>query len=236
MALRRSLHLVLRCKPRCCSSFAVSTPNLSHSHKLIGLHRNLLTSFHHPRKFSSVAPKLEDEIKESDEPDKLYRAIDVYIKGHEDSVLESYSQFAAMAANELGIEVVGILKPKMITDRVTLLRSVFVHKKHRAQYEAQTHKRVVQLKRLTGATADTFLAYIQINIPPGVAMEVHKWEIERLPEHLEEAMEQNIDQLTEDDKKLTEKLRHKLFTPKLTTEVDYEEYKTTKPYLIGTHG
>lgn len=49
-------------------------------------------------------------------------------------------------------------------------------------------------------------------------------------------MEQNIEQLTEDDKKLAETLRDKLVTAKTTTETDYEEYITTKPYLIGTHG
>nr|XP_039248264.1 28S ribosomal protein S10, mitochondrial-like [Styela clava] len=176
------------------------------------------------------------EIIETDEPDVLYRGIDVFIKSHEDSVLQSYTDFAVMAANELGIKVTGILHPKMIVDRITLLKSVHVHKKHRAQYEAQTHKRVIQLQHLTGSTADVFLSYIQINIPAGVAMQVHKYAIESLPKHLEKTMEEKYDKITPEDEALAKKMSERMRHSKLSENRKFEEYDVTKPYLIGTAG
>lgn len=42
------------------------------------------------------------------------------------------------------------------------------------QYEFRTYFRFMQFHRLTGSTADTFLEYIQRNLPEGVAMKVTK--------------------------------------------------------------
>jgi small subunit ribosomal protein S10 len=42
----------------------------------------------------------------------------------------------------------------------------------------------MQFLRLTGSTADTFLEYIQRNLPEGVAMKVTKAEITAMPSHI----------------------------------------------------
>lgn len=59
-------------------------------------------------------------------------------------------------------------------ERLTVLKSVHVHKKHRVQYETRTYYRFMDFAKLTGSTADTFLEYIQRNLPEGVAMKVTK--------------------------------------------------------------
>ena len=46
--------------------------------------------------------------EENEEPDELYRKITVEVKGHEDAVLKSYTQFFSMAANELGVNLVNV--------------------------------------------------------------------------------------------------------------------------------
>ncbi|CAB0033285.1 unnamed protein product [Trichogramma brassicae] len=56
--------------------------------------------------------------------------------------------------------------------RWTVLKSKHVHKKHRVQYEMRTYYRFLNFLKLTGSTADTFLEYIQRNLPEGVAMKV----------------------------------------------------------------
>lgn len=58
--------------------------------------------------------------------------------------------------------------------RLTVLKSIHVHKKHRVQYETRTYFRYLDFLRLTGSTADTFLEYIQRNLPEGVAMKTTK--------------------------------------------------------------
>lgn len=55
-----------------------------------------------------------------------------------------------------------------------MLKSAHVHKKHRVQYEIRTYYRYLDFLKLTGSTADTFLEYLQRNLPEGVAMKVTK--------------------------------------------------------------
>ncbi|RLU22703.1 hypothetical protein DMN91_004981 [Ooceraea biroi] len=118
-------------------------------------------------------------------PDKLYKKIEVEVRGNESAVLKSYGQFAVMAANHLEITIGRNTAPrKAIHERYTVLKSAHVHKKHRVQYEMRTYYRYLDFLQLTGSTADTFLEYLQRNLPEGVAMKVTKIELEKLPESI----------------------------------------------------
>lgn len=64
------------------------------------------------------------------------------------------------------------------------MRAAFVKKKKRVQYEWRTYFRIIQFKYLTGSTADTFLEYIERNVPEGMALRVTRHQLESLPEHL----------------------------------------------------
>lgn len=75
-------------------------------------------------------------------------------------------------------------------NRLTLLKSVHIYKKHRVQYEIRTFYRFMHFHKLTGSTLDTFLEYIERNLPEGVALKATKIEIESLPEHLSSPPEQ----------------------------------------------
>lgn len=68
--------------------------------------------------------------------------------------------------------------------RLTLLRCVHIYKKHRVQYEIRTYFRFIHLQRLTGSTCDTYLEYIERNIPEGCALKVTKIECQKLPEYI----------------------------------------------------
>ena len=68
--------------------------------------------------------------------DKLYEQIDVEIKAHQPDVLKSYSFFATQAASALDINILESWpEPEPHKVRKTLLRSAFVVKKSRVQYE-----------------------------------------------------------------------------------------------------
>ncbi|KAJ8270528.1 hypothetical protein GJAV_G00115970 [Gymnothorax javanicus] len=124
----------------------------------------------------------------TDEPDTLYQTVAVLVKGHDRVVLDSYELFATMAAQGLGIHVSKVMEPKKIIERMTLLKSVHIFKKHRVQYEMRTHYRCLELAHLTGSTAEVYLEYIQRNLPEGVAMEVAKTELMKIPEHIQQPM------------------------------------------------
>lgn len=72
-------------------------------------------------------------------------------------------------------------------DRMTLLKSVFIYKKHRVQYEVRTHFRHMHFHKLTQSTLETFLEYIERNLPEGVALKATKVEIQSLPDYLTQA-------------------------------------------------
>ncbi|KAF3423632.1 hypothetical protein E2986_04527 [Frieseomelitta varia] len=117
----------------------------------------------------------------STEVDKLYKKLEIEVRGNDAAVLKSYGEFAVMAANHLDIIVgrhVAIRKP--VFERLTVLKSVHVHKKHRVQYETRTYYRYLDLFNLTGSTADTYLEYIERNLPEGV-------ELQTLPETVQQA-------------------------------------------------
>ncbi|XP_040207444.1 28S ribosomal protein S10, mitochondrial [Rana temporaria] len=123
-------------------------------------------------------------ISRTDEPDILYKKIEVLAKGHDKTVLDSYEQFTVLAAKELGIGVERVYEPKRKMERFTLLKSIHIFKKHRVQYEMRTHYRCLELKHLTGSTANLYLEYIERNVPEGVALEITKTKIEKIPDHL----------------------------------------------------
>uniref|UniRef100_A0A1A7WTL3 Small ribosomal subunit protein uS10m n=1 Tax=Iconisemion striatum TaxID=60296 RepID=A0A1A7WTL3_9TELE len=142
------------------------------------------TSFHTATWLSSTPSK----IMVTEEPDTLFQKVAVLVKGHDRAVLDSYEFFATTAAQELGITIGKVFEPPKDMERFTLLKSVHIYKKHRVQYEMRTHYRCIELLHLTGCTAQAYLEYIQRNLPEGVAMEVTKTSMEKIPDHILEPM------------------------------------------------
>ncbi|XP_056424159.1 28S ribosomal protein S10, mitochondrial isoform X2 [Hyla sarda] len=131
-------------------------------------------------------------ISTTDEPDVLYKKIEVLAKGHDKSVLDSYEYFIALSAKELGLSL-EVREPQRKIERFTLLKSIHIFKKHRVQYEMRTHYRNFKLTHLTGSTADVYLEYIQRNVPEGVALEITKTKLEKLPDHLKQPIWDTLD-------------------------------------------
>ncbi|XP_063696241.1 small ribosomal subunit protein uS10m [Culicoides brevitarsis] len=136
-------------------------------------------------KFLSTEPAKVEKITVPLEEDKLFSKLEIELRAHDQAVMKSYSEFTTMTANNLGIEIgncFALRKPEKA--RLTLLRSAHVHKKHRVQYEVRTYFRYMTFHKLTGSTLDTFLEYIERNLPEGVALKATKTEIKRLPDYL----------------------------------------------------
>ncbi|XP_015368172.1 PREDICTED: 28S ribosomal protein S10, mitochondrial [Diuraphis noxia] len=130
---------------------------------------------------------------QDEELDKLYKTIEFECRSNDRAVLRSYTQFATMAANELGIQIGKCWSPrKAHHERYTLLRSIHVHKRCRVQYEVRTWFRFIHFHKLTGSTAETFLEYVQRNLPEGVALKVTKVLLENIPEGVSSHMTSKI--------------------------------------------
>lgn len=123
--------------------------------------------------------------------DQLIKRLVVQVRGHDRSVLDSYTQFVQIAANELGVELKEIKEPTRFIERWTLLKSRFSNRKHMRQYEMRTYFREYEFERLTGSTSDTLLEYIQRNLPEGVAMHVHSTKSVQLPDFILKDLKNN---------------------------------------------
>ncbi|KAJ3658653.1 hypothetical protein Zmor_010380 [Zophobas morio] len=121
---------------------------------------------------------------EEGELDKLYKIVELELKGHDPAVLKSFVKFATTAGNHLDIKSTTWDLRKPIHDRRSVLKSVHIYKKHQVQYETRTYFSFIQYKHVTGSTADTLLEYVERNLPEGVALKATKVELQALPEHL----------------------------------------------------
>ncbi|XP_023015778.2 mitochondrial ribosomal protein S10 [Leptinotarsa decemlineata] len=144
------------------------------------------------RSFSSLPATENTNGKE--ELDKLYKIVEVELRGNDPAVLRSFSKFAVSTGNHLDIDTKSWTLRKPSHERYTVLKSVHIYKKHRVQYEIRTYYSFVQYKHLTGSTADTLLEYIERNLPEGVALKATKVELQELPEHITPPQESNINQ------------------------------------------
>ncbi|CAH0561011.1 unnamed protein product [Brassicogethes aeneus] len=127
-----------------------------------------------------------EALQQQSEPDKLYKFVELELKGHDPAVLKSYAKFAITAGNHLDVNSISWNLRKPVHERHTVLKSVHIYKKHRVQYEIRTYFTFVQYKELTGSTADTLLEYVQRNLPEGVGMKSTKVELQSLPPFITE--------------------------------------------------
>lgn len=122
-------------------------------------------------------------------PDELYRFLWLKCLGHEVGVIDSYEKFVKAAASELEVDYVRTETPWRLIQRRTLLASRHVHKKYRVQYEVRSYYRNMLFKNLTGSTMDTFLEYVERNLPEGIMLVVEKHRLGQLPFDLEPSKE-----------------------------------------------
>ncbi|XP_070499410.1 small ribosomal subunit protein uS10m [Chironomus tepperi] len=136
----------------------------------------------------SAQPQTELAVPQKD---KLYSRLEIELKGIEPEVMKSYAWYAQKSAEHLGIDVGRCYAArKSDKDRWTVLKSVHVHAKHLVSYEVRTYYRFLNFHNLTQSTLETFLEYIQRNLPEGTAMKATKVEIQKLPEHIEQAIQE----------------------------------------------
>ena len=140
------------------------------------IYMNFLFSKNYTQNQSEIANDNNNDL------DTLIKHLRIEVRGHEDAVLNSYTDFIKLTANGLDLKISSIKKPYRFIERWSILKSKFVHKKHFVQYEMRTHFRIYEFKHLTGSTCSTLLEYIQRNLPAGVSMYVTKTKLECLPD------------------------------------------------------
>jgi len=135
---------------------------------------------------NEVGEQVGDGDDDDDDEDitRLIEKISIKVRSMDDAVLKSYITFMRSAADHLEIERGHTMCFPKYTEKRTLISSPFIVKKHQQKYEVRTYGRGLEVKNLTGETADIYLEYIQRNIPEGVSMSVETTEIEAYPDYM----------------------------------------------------
>ncbi|MCW5852701.1 MAG: 30S ribosomal protein S10 [Anaerolineae bacterium] len=93
----------------------------------------------------------------------------IRLKGYDHRVLDQSARKIVDEAERTGATVVGPVPLPTKIEKFTVMRSTFIDKDSREQFEIRTHKRLVDILEPTGKTLD---ALQKLNLPAGVDIEI----------------------------------------------------------------
>lgn len=95
--------------------------------------------------------------------------IRIKIKAFDHKIIDEVAQNIMQTAIDTGAIVVGPIPLPTKIEKFTVLKSTFVHKNSRDQYEMRTHKRMIDIKETTSQTIDSLT---NLTVPAGVDIEI----------------------------------------------------------------
>jgi small subunit ribosomal protein S10 len=95
--------------------------------------------------------------------------IRIRLKAYDHRVLDQSAQQIVEAAERTGAEVVGPVPLPTRIEKFTVIRSPFIDKDSREQFEIRTHKRLIDVLEPGSKTIDTLM---RLNLPAGVDIEI----------------------------------------------------------------
>ncbi len=95
--------------------------------------------------------------------------IRIRLKAYDHRILDQSAEQIVEAAERTGAAVAGPIPLPTQIKKLTVIRSPFVHKDGREQFEIRTHKRLIDILDPTSKTVDTLM---RLQLPAGVDLEV----------------------------------------------------------------
>ena len=95
--------------------------------------------------------------------------IRIRLKAYDHRVLDESAAQIVESAEKTGAAVAGPIPLPTSINKYAVLRSPFVHKDGREQFEMRTHKRLIDILEPTGRTVDTLM---RLQLPSGVDIEI----------------------------------------------------------------
>ncbi len=95
--------------------------------------------------------------------------IRIQLKAYDHRILDESARQIVEAAEKAGAEVAGPVPLPTKIQRYTVIRSPFIDKDSREQFEMRTHKRLIDILEPTGKTVDTLM---RLQLPSGVDIEI----------------------------------------------------------------
>lgn len=104
--------------------------------------------------------------KESKEPKQKIR---IRLKAYDHRLIDKSTKKILETANRTGAQIVGPIPLPTEKSSVTVLKSTFVHKDAREQFEQRTHKRLIDVLEPNSKTIDSLM---NLDLPAGVSIEI----------------------------------------------------------------
>ncbi len=101
--------------------------------------------------------------------EKAHQRIRIKIKAYDHKVIDQSTRTIIETAERNGAKVIGPIPLPTEKNKFTVIRSSFVHKDGREQFEMRTHKRLIDIIDPTTKTVD---ALMSLSLPAGVDIEI----------------------------------------------------------------
>ncbi len=101
--------------------------------------------------------------------EEIHQRIRIRIRGYDHKIIDQSIHTIIDTVKRTGASVRGPVPLPTERNRFTVIRSSFVHKNSREQYEMRTHKRLLDILDPTPKTVD---ALMNLNLPAGVDVEI----------------------------------------------------------------
>jgi small subunit ribosomal protein S10 len=95
--------------------------------------------------------------------------IRIRLKAHDHKIIDQSASQIVDTAQRTGAVVAGPVPLPTRIEKYTVLRSPFIDKDSREQFEMRTHKRLIDILEPTSKTVD---ALMRLNLPAGVNIEI----------------------------------------------------------------
>ena len=93
----------------------------------------------------------------------------IKIRAYDHKIIDQSVKTIIDTVKRNGAKVVGPIPLPTEKNKYTVLKSTFVHKDSRDQYEMRIHKRLIDLVDITPKTVDSLMS---LNLPAGVDVEI----------------------------------------------------------------
>lgn len=101
--------------------------------------------------------------------EEVHQRLRIKIRAYDHKIIDQSTKTIIDTALRTGARIKGPVPLPTERNKYTVIRSAFVHKNSREQYEMRTHKRLVDIIDPTPKTVD---ALTSLNLPAGVDIEI----------------------------------------------------------------
>jgi len=101
--------------------------------------------------------------------DAVRQKIRIRLRAYDSRIIDKSAQQIIETAVRSGAAVAGPIPLPTENNKITVLKSSFVHKDSREQFEMRTHKRLIDILNPTAKTIDNLMS---LDLPHGVDVEI----------------------------------------------------------------